>query len=156
MDLLVNLYNMKCLHDDEKLKENGVTIKRALSPDKHKIIEFIRTHYTEGWASETENAFTNNPISCYIAVKNREIVGFASYDATARGYFGPIGLKPGEKGAGIGQSLMNQTLLGMKEAGYGYAVIGGVDGAVGFYEKVINATPIPDSDNGKTIYQTMI
>lgn len=155
MDLLVNLYDLQCMHDDQKLKDNGITIRRAMSPDKGKIMDFIKTYYDEGWMYESEHAIMNTPISCYIAIKDKEIVGFACYDATVKGYFGPIGIKPGQKGGGIGQSLMYETLLGMKEAGYGYAIIGWVDEAVGFYEKTIKMYQIPDSDPANTVYQNL-
>lgn len=155
MDLLVNLYDLQCKHDAKKLADAGVVIRRALSPDKGRIMDFIKTHYDEGWMFESEHALMNTPISCYIALKGREIVGFSCYDATAKGYLGPIGIRPGEKGGGIGQSLMYETLLGMKEAGYGYAVIGWVDEAVGFYEKTIKMFKIPNSDPANTVYQNL-
>lgn len=156
MDLLVNLYDFQCKRDQEKLASNGIVIRRAMSPDKGKILEFIKTHYSEGWMYESEHALMNTPISCYIAVKNKEVVGFACFDATAKGYFGPIGIKPDQKGAGIGQALMYETFMGMKEAGYGYGIIGWVDDAIGFYEKTINAVPIANSNPKKTIYQNLI
>ena len=155
MDLLVNLYDLQCMHDDQKLAENGIVIRRAMSPDKGKVMDFIRTHYGEGWTYESEHELMNTPVSCYIAIQNQEIVGFACYDATAKGYFGPIGIKPGQKGGGIGQSLMYETLCGMREAGYGYAIIGWVDEAVGFYEKTLKMYPIPDSEPANTIYQNL-
>lgn len=155
MDLLVNLYDLQCKHDPQKLKDNGIVIRRALSPDKGKILAFIKEYYEEGWMYESEHAFSNSPITCYIAIKDNEIVGFACYDATAKGYFGPLGIKPGQKGGGIGRSLMYESLMGMKEAGYGYAVIGWVDEAVGFYEKTIKYFQIPESDPANTIYQNL-
>lgn len=155
MDLLVNLYDMKIKMNREKMEQTGVVIKRALSPDKGAVLDFMRTHYTKEWADETEHAFSGTPISCYIAVRDKEIIGIAAYDATAKGYFGPIAIKPGEKGSGIGPVLMSDTLNAMKEAGYGYAVIGWVDEAVGFYEKTINAAVIEHSEPKNTIYQNL-
>ena len=156
MDLLVNLYDMQCVHNHQKLKDNGIIIRRAMSPDKGKILDFIKTHYDEAWMYESEHAIMNTPNSCYIAIKDKEIVGFACYDATAKGYFGPIGIKPGQKGGGVGQSLLYETLLGMKEAGYGYAIIGWVDEAIGFYEKTLKIHQIPDSQPENTIYQNLV
>lgn len=155
MDLLINLYDLQCRHDEQKLKENGIVIRRAMSPDKGKVLDFIKTHYGEDWMHESEHAFSNSPITCYIAVKDKEIVGFGCYDATAKGYFGPLGIKPGQKGGGIGTSLMYQCLTGLKEAGYGYGIIGWVDEAIAFYEKTIKMYKIPDSEPSNTIYQTL-
>lgn len=155
MDLLVNLYDLQCRYEPDKLKEHGIVIKRALSPDKSAVLDFMKTHYTQGWADEMEHAFANSPVTCYIAVKEKEIVGVAAYDATGKGYFGPIAVKPGQKGGGVGPALLHDSLLGMKEAGYGYAVIGWVDDAVGFYDKCIKHVKIPDSEPGNTLYQNL-
>jgi len=156
MDFLVNLYDLEKKDISKKLEENGVKVVRVLSPDRGKVIGFMKEHYGEGWESETANAFTNNPISAYVAVKDKEIVGVSCYDATAKGYFGPIGVKPGLKGAGIGQALLYATLDGMREAGYGYAIIGWMDHAVDFYESCLKGWRIPESDSEKTIYQTLV
>ena len=64
MDLLVNLYDLQCRYEPEKLKAHGIVIKRALSPDKSAVLDFMKTHYTQGWADETEHAFTNSPVTC--------------------------------------------------------------------------------------------
>lgn len=155
-DLLVNLYQMEKGYEEKELKERGVVLKRAMIPDKNKILDFVRTNYDEGWANECEASFYNKPTSCFIAVKEKEIVGFACYDATARGFFGPIGIAPGLKGGGIGQALLCRTLEAMKEDGYGYAVIGWVGNAIGFYQKCLKVVEIPDSEPHQGIYRRLI
>ena len=91
-DMLVKLYNI--VDNDlniKGLKDKGIEIKRALSPDKHRILAYIENTFGDSWASECDVAFSNKPISCFIAVKDREIIGFGCYDATAPNYFGPTG-----------------------------------------------------------------
>ena len=44
----------------------------------------------------------------------------------------------------------------MKEKGYGYAVIGYVTDAVGFYEKVIGASVIENSSTDKSVYKNLL
>lgn len=78
-------------------------------------MEFVRKYYEGGWESECEHAFSHDPITCYIAVQKGEIIGFSCFDATAKGYFGPIGIRPDEKGHGTGQALLRAALLGMRE-----------------------------------------
>ena len=34
---------------------------------------------------------------CFIATENGKLIGFACYDATAKGFFGPIGIDPDRK-----------------------------------------------------------
>lgn len=155
-DLLVNLYQMEKGYDEEELKARGIVLKRAMIPDKDKILSFVKEHYGEGWSNECEFALFNTPISCFIAVKDKQVVGFACYDATARGFFGPIGILPGMKGGGIGQALLYRTLEAMKEEGYGYAVIGWVGNAIGFYEKCLKVYEIPDSEPDQGIYRRLI
>lgn len=154
-DMLVKLYNIAENHTNiTKLSDNGIEIKRALSPDKHLILGYIINTFGEGWASECDVAFSNKPISCFIAVKDKKIIGFGCYDATAPNYFGPTGVSEAFRGLGIGQELLNKCLISMKNDGYGYAIIGWVEDAIAFYESTVGATVIEGSEPG--IYSRMI
>ena len=92
-DLLVKLYD---LPDSRKilaeLSRNRIEIKRAIAPEKHHVLNWVGEKFSKGWASECDAAFSNAPCSCFVAVKNSKIAGFACYDAAARGFFGPIGV----------------------------------------------------------------
>ena len=92
-------------------------------------------------------------MGCHIAVADGTLVGFACWDATARGYFGPEGVAEAWRGKGIGAALLLQCLHAMRAHGYGYAVIGGV-GPKAFYEKIVPVMEIPGSSPG--IYQGML
>ena len=84
-DMIVNLYNIEDSHDLEKnLLEKGIRIKKALAPDRQKVVEFARTCFKEDYSDEVKAAFANNPITCYIAIKDKKIIGFACYEATAK------------------------------------------------------------------------
>lgn len=155
-DMLVNLSTIKDTTDYEALTKDGITIKRAMSSDKTAILAFIRDNFDQNWTDESEHAFTNTPISCYIAVKDREVQGFSCYDATSRGFFGPIGIKKSVHGNGLGKALLIKTLDAMYAQGYGYAIIGWTGKASGFYEKSVNAIAIPDSEPQKSIYSNLI
>ncbi len=154
-DLLVKLYG---LEEDrallETLAQQGIEIKRALSPDKQRILSYINENFPEGYENECDVCFSNMPVSCYIAVKDKKVIGFASYEATARNYFGPTGVSDSFKGMGIGKALLLKSLLSMKELGYAYAIIGWVDDALPFFQKTVNAEIIPDSFPG--VYGRMI
>lgn len=154
-DMLVKLYNIAENHTNiTKLSDNGIEIKRALSPDKHLILDYIKNTFGDGWASECDVAFSNKPISCFIAVKDKKIIGFGCYDATAPNYFGPTGVSEAFRGLGIGQELLNKCLISMKNDGYGYAIIGWVEDAIAFYQSAVGATVIEGSEPG--IYSRMI
>lgn len=73
-----------------------------------------------------------------------EMLGFACYDATAKGFFGPTGVSKDARKQGIGKALLYACLNAMREEGYGYAIIGWA-GPVAYYQKTCNATIIENS-----------
>ena len=155
-DMLVKLYNVQ---DDpalyERLKAEGISIKQALSPDKHLVLNFIRENFGEGWASECDAAFANQPVSCYIAVKDKQVIGFGCYEATARDYFGPTGVREDMRGRGVGRAILLKCMLGLANMGYAYAIIGSAaESAVKFYENSVGAVAIEDSVPG--VYARMV
>ena len=99
------------------------------------------------WASEVDVAFSRQPVSCFIAVRQKSILGFACHDATCPNFFGPTGVDPNERKNGIGKALLFNCLEAMKQQGYGYAIIGGV-GPAEFYAKTVGAIPIEGSEPG--------
>ncbi|MCI8633225.1 MAG: GNAT family N-acetyltransferase [Lachnospiraceae bacterium] len=153
-DMLVNLYQLPSNQENkDRLKQKGIRIERALAPDRHKVMQFARENFGEGWASEVSAAFSNQPVSCYIAIKEKKVVGFACYEATAKDYFGPTGVLEAERGQGIGLALLLQSMEGLREAGYGYAIIGSA-GPVHFYEKCCGAQVIQNDE--PNVYSRMI
>lgn len=140
-DLVVNLYEHDFNNMKVELKNKNIKIKRVLSPDSDSVVEFVSTNFTKRWASEVKSALYNANPSCYIAVLDEEIIGFACFNATAKGYFGPTGIHPKYRGLNIGQILLFNTLNAMKSEGYGYSIIGSVsESVIGFYSKHIKLT----------------
>jgi predicted N-acetyltransferase YhbS len=153
-DMLVRLYDVE--EDaalEKKLNDEGVKIFRLLSPDISKATDFART-FGGGWADECLAACTNHPASCFVAVRNKEMIGFACYNATAKDYFGPTGVLKSERGKGIGMVLLKKCLCALTAEGYSYAIIGGVGDAQPFYEKSVDAVVIEKSSPG--LYATLI
>ena len=155
-DMLVKLYNMPEIKEEKWLLEKGITINRAMALDKTAVLDFVKSHFFDNWADECEKAIFNQPSSCYIAVKDGGIIGFACYDATALGVFGPTGVMESARGLGVGKALFGKCLVSMKEKGYAYAIIGWVTDAVDFYKKAVNATVIEDSPPHKSVYKNLI
>lgn len=153
-DMLVKLYNLPEETGVKELEEKGILVKRALAPDREAVLQFVTETFGKGWGGECAAAFSRTPTCCYIAVSEKQVVGFACFDSTAPDFFGPTGVSSKFRGKGIGRALLLKCLHSMKEEGYAYAVIGDTDEASPFYEKAVGAIPIPDSYPG--IYRNMI
>lgn len=148
IDMLVRLYDLPDTADlYSKIHDQGITLRRARAFEKHTIAAFAREHFSEKWASEVEVATTRQPISCWIATRNMEILGFSCYETTQRGFFGPTGVIESARGTGLGKALLFKSLESLREMGYAYGIIGGV-GPREFYEKNCGAIEIPGSDPG--------
>jgi GNAT superfamily N-acetyltransferase len=147
-DMLVKLYNLQNTWNfiaEQKILE--IEIRKPLGPEKRLVVNWVEEKFFSAWANETDVAISNKPISCFIAIKERELIGFCCYDATALGYFGPLGVQETFRGKGTGKALLMASLLDMKLKGYGYAIIGAVD-IPEFYEKAVGAIEIPESSPG--------
>ena len=148
-DMIANLTRLP-----DCIAVEGVEIKQAYTTDKNRVMDFIREHFQEGWALEAEYAMMQSPRKCFIAVENKQVIGFACYDTTAKGFFGPIGVAPDCREGGVGTGLLLSCLHSMWEMGYAYAIIGWADEPAPFYEKTVGAIPIPDSH--PAIYKNLI
>ncbi|MFN2509489.1 MAG: GNAT family N-acetyltransferase [Chthoniobacterales bacterium] len=146
MDLLVKLYALPALAPLEPAPEN-VTIRRAFAAEKTLLARWIGQHFSDAWASESEAAFARLPVSCFVATAENRLVGFACYDATARGFFGPIGVTERERHHRVGRALLLSALHDMAGQGYGYAIIGGA-GSQEFYRQHVDVMEIPGSVPG--------
>ena len=154
MDMLVKLYDLPEWGElRDKMKEYGIVIRRPLSPEKGKIAKWIAGHFNENWRNEFEAGFPGFPVTSFIAVRDNELVGFACYDVTKRGFFGPTGVLEKERGKHIGKALLFYCLQAMWDEGYGYAIIGGT-GPAEFYRKNAGAVPIEGSAPG--VYRGML
>jgi len=152
-DLLVRLYDLPVFEAEAKVAAAGIVIRRGLPPEAHVVLDWIGRHFSDTWRSEASLALTQQPPSLYVAVRGNVLLGFACFDTSAKGFFGPTGVDEAERGQGIGEALLITTLRGMREAGYGYAVIGD-PGPVAFYQKRLDALEIPKSKPG--IYAGML
>jgi GNAT superfamily N-acetyltransferase len=153
-DMLVKLYDLPPFEPLEQYEaRTGITIRRALAPEKHVVSKWVGEHFDMRWVSECEVGFARAPITCIIATENDKLVGFACYDTTMKGFFGPTGVDEQERGRGIGKQLLLYTLYLMRMEGYGYGVIGGA-GPKDFYAKATGAVVIEGSVPG--IYKGML
>jgi hypothetical protein len=152
--MLVRLYDLPNAVDlCQRLRDEGVEVRRALAPEKQIVVNWVRLTFSEGWADECDVAFSRKPVACFIAFRRQELLGFACHDVTCRNFYGPLGVAPDKRGRGIGAVLSLVCLSAMAHAGYAYAIIGSV-GPIEFFAKVAGATVIENSSPG--IYRGLL
>lgn len=149
-DLLVPLYNLS-----EVPEIDGIWTGRPLPHQAPAVLKFILDNFGSGWEAEASVAFGSAPpkITVSVVEDSGEIVGFCCYNCTALGFLGPIGVSEEARGRGIGKAVVLRSFHAMKDAGYGYAVIGDA-GPVEFFRKFCDARIIEGSTPG--IYKNPI
>jgi GNAT superfamily N-acetyltransferase len=149
MDMLIRLYATSA----PRHLTAAPVLRKPLGPEYLQVMRWVSEHFTSGWSSEAQAALTNRPTTLFIAHQGPDLQGFCCYDATARGFVGPIGVLESARGKGIGAALLLACLHDMRTMGYGYAIAGWV-GEPEFFRKVAGAIEIPDSTPG--IYAHML
>jgi GNAT superfamily N-acetyltransferase len=154
-DLLVRLYDLPHFEAEEKVKAAGITVRRAMAPERDVVLDWFmgEDDFPKLWRGEIALGLSQLPSTTLIAARGQELLGFACYDTSAKGFFGPTGVTVPARGQGIGEALLIATLKAMRDAGYGYAVIGD-PGPVEFYRKRLDALEIPKSKPG--VYAGML
>ncbi|MGR9107074.1 MAG: GNAT family N-acetyltransferase [Gammaproteobacteria bacterium] len=146
-DLLIKLYELDEAVDTSKGLDPAVRIRRALVPEKSRITNWVQQTFGAAWASECEISFAQQPVACFVAIRKQQPIGFACYNTTFKGFFGPIGVSPEARSSGIGKALLIAGLKAMAEQGYAYAIIGGA-GPLDFFHRSLACVEIPDSTPG--------
>lgn len=148
MDMLVRLYDLPDIEEElRKLGGEGVLIRRPGAYERHLVVDWVGRNFSPKWVSETKTVFSRQPISCFIATREKEILGFACYDVTARGFLGPMGVAEEARKSGLGTALLVSALRGLRDLGHAYGIIGGV-GPADFYARTVGAMPIEGSSPG--------
>lgn len=142
-DLLVNLLKLPpAEHESDEF-----LVRRAQAFEISAVRSFVEENFSQSWADEISVGFARQPISVFVATMERELIGFAAYECTRRGFFGPMGVVERAHGKGAGKALLLAALWGLREMGYVYGIVGAA-GPVRFYQKTVGAIVIPDSEPG--------
>lgn len=141
-DLLVPLFDLPQPEEPDNFR-----IGKPPSHQSHIVMAFIADSFSVGWKAEASVAFGSVPPTMVTAVETSSgrIAGFCCWDCTAKGFLGPIGVHDDFRGSSVGKALVISTLHSLREAGYGYAIIGDA-GPAEFFQKICDARTI----EGKT------
>src|SRR6185436_14600622 len=96
-DLLVNLLKLPAR---EGTLPHDFILRRAQPFELTPIRNFVTENFSRSWADEISVGFARQPISVFVATIDRALVGFAAYECTRRGFFGPTGVVPAAQGKG--------------------------------------------------------
>lgn len=102
---------------------------------------WITKTFSGGWAKQFLKSASYDPPRCRLAMKGDRIIGFAGWDGTAPGLFGPEGVDEAFRGQGIGKALLVSCLSDMARFGYKYAIIWRA-GPTDFYARTVGAVPV--------------
>jgi GNAT superfamily N-acetyltransferase len=146
MDLLVKLYELD-LYREASRPPADVRLRVAMPYEASRVTRWAARRFGEKWSDEVHVCFARQPVSCVLALRDEALLGFACHDATMRGFFGPVGVEASERGRGIGRALAWAAFDGLRQRGYGYAIVGAAS-EVEFYVRGFGAMPIADSTPG--------
>jgi hypothetical protein len=71
---------------------------------------WISQAFSNAWAGEFDTAFRSSPPSAWGLQRGSQLLGFACYDVTARGFFGPAAVLESQRGKDLGHLLLLASL----------------------------------------------
>lgn len=145
VDMIVPLLALPSVEPQlRRLADEGIFVRRTKAWEQPLLRQFISTRFAPPWAEEASIAFANKPVSAFLAFHGIDVVGFAVYECTFRGVFGPIGVEESFRNRDVATALLLKCLESMRAEGYIYAVIGQA-GPREFFEKACGAMAVPEN-----------
>lgn len=120
----------------------GVVIDRATTAARAEVEAFVAATFSHAWRFEVSHAFADPSPPLFVARRGGVVVGFSAHEVNNRGLgcYGPAGVHPDERGAGLGAALLRASLTDLADRGHAQAIIPWVS-SVDFYRKVARARP---------------
>jgi mycothiol synthase len=122
------------------LSTGGITLRRATRAESPALTSWLRAGPwgQSSWPEEVAATLDREPVTCHVACRDGQYVGFACHGSVRAGWFGPMGTLDAERGLGIGAALLRRCLADMRAAGHQTAMIGWV-GPLRFYARAVGA-----------------
>jgi len=116
VDLISNDFDTS--GSESGLANQGIFIKRMDHDDEPALRPWVHRNWGSSWATEACIGLRNDPVTTHVAIKNANIVGFATYDVMVlAGSFGPTAVEESVRGLGLGKVLLFRCLGDMKQRG---------------------------------------
>jgi mycothiol synthase len=126
--------------DSGRLTAGGITLRRATRTESPALTSWLRAGPwgQSTWPEEVAATLDREPVTCHVACRDGQYLGFACHGSVRAGWFGPMGTLDAERGLGIGAALLRRCLADMRAAGQQTAMIGWV-GPIRFYARTVGA-----------------
>jgi mycothiol synthase len=125
---------------EARLAMAGITLRRAVQAESGRLAGWLRASPwgQSTWPEEVMATLEREPVTCHVACRGDEYLGFACHGSVRAGWFGPMGTLTGDRGLGIGAALLRRCLADLSAAGQQTAMIGWV-GPLRFYGRAVDA-----------------
>ncbi|MGH2557770.1 MAG: GNAT family N-acetyltransferase [Thermomicrobiales bacterium] len=100
----------------DRLLADGVEVRLATHADIVPVLDFAQAHFSWDWRREATGVFADlfvgDPrlVGMLVATRGDEVIGYAQHRAER---FGPFGVRPDQRGRGVGRVLLAATLTEM-------------------------------------------
>ena len=123
----------------ERAAARGYVVRRVGKRERELLTKVASEAFAAAWAFELGRAMDLEPAAVFAAFRDGQLVAFAAHDAnnTGLGWFGPAGTLTQHRGQGLGEALLLQCLLDVRERPQG-GVIAWI-GPREFYERAAGA-----------------
>jgi mycothiol synthase len=123
----------------ERANAAGYRVRRVGRGEREVLLQVAAQAFAPAWAFELGRAMDQDPPAVFAAWKEGHPVAFAAHDAnnSGLGWFGPAGTLTAHRGHGLGEALLVQCLLDVRDQPEG-GVIAWI-GPRSFYEKAAGA-----------------
>ena len=106
-----------------ELSRAGVVVRELSHRDEASLRAWLERTWGPNWTFEGLLALRRRVPTGVVAERGGRIVGFAVFDSTRPGWFGPMGVEPGLQGGGLGIELCVRAFEAMARKGYARAEI---------------------------------
>lgn len=99
-----------------RLQADGIEIRPAAPADIAPVLDFAHQHFSWDWHREATGVLTDlfvgdpRVVGMLVATEDGEVIGYAQHRGER---FGPFGVRPDQRGRGIGRVLLAATLTEM-------------------------------------------